>query len=123
MEVLATCMMSLQNQHLPFSYLIGHGRCHVEHVSHSLQCLQKRIISGHIRDNHNFEMIRKFLCGWSRLDLFNGRLATDRGADTVSGLEGMGNAGIASTAASSGNLHLSEEFQSQDLREEKTYED
>ncbi len=95
----------------------------MEHVSHSLQCLQKRVILGHIRNNHNFEMIRKFLCGWSRLDLFNRRLATDSGADTVSSLEGMGNAGIASTAASSGDLHLSDDSQSQDLREEKTYED
>lgn len=78
----------------------------MEYVSHSLQCFQKCIISGHIRDDHNFKIIQELLYDWSKLDLFNGRFPADCGADTVSGFESMDKASEASTAASTCDLYM-----------------
>ena len=54
-----------------------HWRCNLEYVSHSLQCLQESILFGDIGNNHNFEVIRKMLCVWSKPGLFNSRFSAD----------------------------------------------
>ncbi len=83
----------------------------MEHVSHSLQSFQKCVIFNHIGDDRNFEIIRKVLYNWSRLDLFSGRFAANCGADTVSSFEGGDDAGEASMAASTRNLYMSDQYQ------------
>lgn len=78
----------------------------MKYVFHTLQRFQERVIFGHIGHHDNIQIICIFLSALGNSDLFDGRFSADCSADTIAGLESMGDASVACATTSTSDLFV-----------------